>query len=116
MQMFNDMVFRDATTGLVLSSRSAFLAAMLCESSVPVQSPDPSSASTVAPPSRSSLLVTAREAAKMLSVCEKTLWSLTARGEIPVVRIGRSVRYSLADLNHWIEKTKSIGVESLVAV
>lgn len=50
------------------------------------------------------LLLSAREAAKALSVCEKTLWSMTKRGELPVVRIGRSVRYSIDDLKNWIQK------------
>ena len=36
------------------------------------------------------ILVGLREAAKLLSVCEKTLWSLTVpRGPIPAVRFGR---------------------------
>jgi len=38
------------------------------------------------------LLVTAREAAKLLSISEKTLWTLTNRGGIQAVRIGRVVR------------------------
>jgi predicted DNA-binding transcriptional regulator AlpA len=52
------------------------------------------------------LLVKAVEAARLLSVSEKTLWSLTApRGPIPVVRIGeRSIRYSVAALQRWIEQ------------
>jgi len=53
------------------------------------------------------LLLTAREAAKGLNVCEKTLWTLTKNGEIPAVRIGRAVRYDPADLRAWIEKAKS---------
>lgn len=53
------------------------------------------------------LLVSVREAARMLGVCEKTLWSLTVpRGPIPSVRIGRAVRYSPADLQAWIESAK----------
>ncbi|MCY2953426.1 MAG: helix-turn-helix domain-containing protein [Planctomycetota bacterium] len=48
------------------------------------------------------LLLTAREAAKALSVCEKTLWTLTKRGELRVVRIHRSVRYTLSDLQAFI--------------
>lgn len=52
-------------------------------------------------------LVTAREAAKVLGVCEKTLWSIANRGEIPVVRIGRSVRYDPRDLARWVEANKS---------
>lgn len=49
------------------------------------------------------LLLTAPEAAERLRISEKTLWSLTApRGGIPVVRIGRAVRYSVAALERWI--------------
>lgn len=53
------------------------------------------------------LLLSAREAAKALSVCEKTLWTLTQRGDIPVVRIGRAVRYDPRDLRAWIESAKN---------
>ena len=49
------------------------------------------------------LLLTAREAADVLRLSEKSLWSLTSpRGPIPVVRLGRSVRYSVASLEAWI--------------
>ena len=41
------------------------------------------------------LLLTPRQAAKALAICEKTLWSLTKRGELPVVWIGRAKRYSV---------------------
>jgi excisionase family DNA binding protein len=52
------------------------------------------------------LLVTPREAANALSICEKTLWSLTKRGELPAVRIGRSVRYDVTDLQAFINGQK----------
>lgn len=49
------------------------------------------------------LLLTPREAAETLSVCEKSLWSLTApRGPLKCVRLGRSVRYSLDALREFI--------------
>ncbi len=49
------------------------------------------------------LLLTPREAAETLSVCEKSLWSLTQpRGPIRCVRLGRSVRYSLESLREFI--------------
>ena len=44
------------------------------------------------------LLVSPREAAKALAVCEKTLWNLRKRGEIPAVRIGRTVQRVKDDL------------------
>lgn len=50
------------------------------------------------------LLLTTREAARALSLCERTLWSITApRGPLPCVRIGGSVRYSPDDLRAYIE-------------
>jgi len=47
------------------------------------------------------LLLTARDAAKALSVCEKTLWTLTQKREIPVIRMGRAVRYPVDGLRQW---------------
>jgi excisionase family DNA binding protein len=58
------------------------------------------------------LLLTPREAARMLSICEKTLWSLTKRGEIPAVRIGRAVRYDPRDLAAWIKSAKIAKIAS----
>jgi hypothetical protein len=51
----------------------------------------------------SRLLLSAREAAAALSICEKTLWSITRpRGDLPCVRIGRRVLYSVVELNRRI--------------
>ncbi|MCL4190694.1 MAG: helix-turn-helix domain-containing protein [Thermoguttaceae bacterium] len=53
------------------------------------------------------LLLSAREAAKAMAVCEKTLWSNTQpRGTIPCVRIGARVLYAVDDLRAWIEEQK----------
>ena len=53
------------------------------------------------------LLVKPQQAADMLAISPRLLWSLTNRGEVPCVRIGRSVRYDLADLRAWIDGQKS---------
>ena len=58
------------------------------------------------------LLLTPREAAKALSICEKTIYTLTKSGELPAVRIGRSVRYALEDLRAFIERTKKYSQNS----
>jgi len=55
------------------------------------------------------LLLTPRETAKALSICERTLYTLTKRGEIPVVRWGphgRLVRYDIEDLRALIKDRK----------
>jgi excisionase family DNA binding protein len=48
------------------------------------------------------LALTPRQAARALNVCEKTLYNLTRAGEIPVLRVGRLVRYDPEDLRRWI--------------
>lgn len=57
------------------------------------------------------LLITPRQAAQALAICEKTLWTLTQpRGPSPCVRIGRAVRYAPADLEAWIASRKDEAV------
>jgi excisionase family DNA binding protein len=52
------------------------------------------------------LLLTGRQAARLLSISERTLFTLTQEGQIPAVRFGRSVRYDPGDLRRWIESAK----------
>jgi excisionase family DNA binding protein len=54
------------------------------------------------------LLLTPREAAKALAICERTLYALTKTGELPAVRMGRCVRYDLDALKAWIKKSSEI--------
>jgi excisionase family DNA binding protein len=49
------------------------------------------------------LLLSAREAAKAMSISERTLWTLTKEGKIPCVRIKKRVLYNLRELERWIE-------------
>ncbi|QDT51690.1 Helix-turn-helix domain protein [Symmachiella dynata] len=55
------------------------------------------------------LLMSPRQAAAALAISPRTLWSLTAAGKIPHIRIGRSVRYAIDDLQDWIAKRKQGG-------
>jgi excisionase family DNA binding protein len=50
------------------------------------------------------MLLTVRQAAKVLSISERTLFTLTKGGDIPHVRIGRLVRYAPSALQDWIER------------
>ena len=59
-----------------------------------------------APTTPAPFLLTARQTAAALQVCEKTLWALTRDGRLPAVRIGRAVRYDLADVRRFIEAAK----------
>jgi len=49
-------------------------------------------------------LLSRREAAEYLGVKPQTLaaWHVTGRYNLPVVKVGRSVRYRLADLEAWL--------------
>ncbi len=55
------------------------------------------------------LLLNARDAARLLSISERTLWGLTHRSEnpLPYIRIGRCLRYLLSDVHAWIESQRS---------
>jgi excisionase family DNA binding protein len=48
------------------------------------------------------LALTPREAASALSISERTLWALSQSGEIPRIKIGRSVRYRVETLREWL--------------
>lgn len=54
-------------------------------------------------PKSEPLLVDVREAARRLSVCERTVSHMVERGELTPVRIGRAVRFSVSDLRGWVE-------------
>ena len=53
------------------------------------------------------LLLTTRQAAKALAICERSLWTMTQSGTIPCIRLGRSVRYDPGDLRRWIDQQKA---------
>ena len=53
------------------------------------------------------MLLTARQTARMLAISERSLYSITKDGQLPAVRIGRSVRYDPTDIHNWIESAKS---------
>ena len=57
---------------------------------------------------RQRLLIPPRDAARMMSISERNLWTLTKNGEIPAIRVGvRSVRYSIAALEKWIAERQT---------
>jgi excisionase family DNA binding protein len=59
------------------------------------------------------LLVTAREAARMLGVGRTTLYALMNQGQLRPVHIGRSVRIPLAELERFVDTLRSGDVTSL---
>jgi excisionase family DNA binding protein len=49
------------------------------------------------------LLVTVKEAAIRLGIGSTKLREMIARGEIPVIRIGRAVRIAVSVLEEWVK-------------
>jgi excisionase family DNA binding protein len=63
---------------------------------------------TSSPCNGTPLLLTAADASRALSISERTLARLTAAGQLPVVRIGRSIRYSTKTLADFISQRESV--------
>jgi predicted DNA-binding transcriptional regulator AlpA len=53
------------------------------------------------------LMVDCKTASAMLGISLRKLWSLSAGGEIPSLKIGTSKRYAVADLRAWVEKLRT---------
>lgn len=49
-----------------------------------------------------------RDAARALSLSERTLWGLTKDGKIPFVRFGKAVRYPRHLLLRWLEEQSRV--------
>jgi excisionase family DNA binding protein len=49
-------------------------------------------------------LFTIKQVSELLQLSSRTIYSLTAAGDLPAVRIGRSVRYRPADLAAYVER------------
>lgn len=58
-------------------------------------------------PRTDAILVNAKKAAAMLDIGTRTLWARTNTGEIPCIRVGRSVRYKVDDLRAWADACAS---------
>lgn len=50
------------------------------------------------------LAVRAKDAARLLGIGERQVWSLTSAGKIPHVRIGRIVLFPIRDLQEWLSR------------
>jgi len=70
----------------------------------PAAHPVPPGAGIHVPTYETRLLIDSREVARLLGVGRTKTFQMMASGELPTVRIGRSVRVSLAGLHSWIDK------------
>lgn len=51
-------------------------------------------------------LLNDKDAATWLGICPRSLWGLRVSGEIPYVKIKRSIRYDIKDLKAYVERNK----------
>ncbi len=56
------------------------------------------------------LLLKVEAAAKLLSLGRTKMYALIASGEVPAIRLGRSVRVSRTVLRQWVEDRSKQGV------
>lgn len=59
--------------------------------------------STPSTPHPDPILVGMTEAARMIGVSARTLWSMANAGELPTVRIRRRVLFNVAALREWVD-------------
>ena len=52
-------------------------------------------------------LLTRKQAASHLAISERHLWTITQSGGLPAIKIGRLVRYSRADLDAYVARSRS---------
>jgi len=48
------------------------------------------------------------QASELLSLAQQTIYQMVCRDEIPHVKIGRALRFSTEDLEHWLENHKRV--------
>lgn len=65
--------------------------------------------SVPAAPGIDRLLLKLNEAALYLSISPRSLWGAAKAGRIPVVRIGRCMRFDIRDLNSFADANKTTG-------
>jgi excisionase family DNA binding protein len=55
------------------------------------------------------LLIDAKQAARLLAISTRKLWTLTNCGEMPCIKIGRAVRYNVKTLERWVNRREGRG-------
>ena len=53
-------------------------------------------------------LLTPKQTSTYLCISERKLWSMSKNQVLPAVKIGRSVRYDIGDLDDFISRSKRV--------
>ena len=67
-------------------------------------------------PTPAALAVSRREAAAMLGISERLLWTWTNASKIPHVRIGTRVLYPVEQLRRWLDARSGTESDSKLAI
>jgi len=62
------------------------------------------SISTASPQEEQPILITEKEAARLLGVSDRTVWQLRKDGKLRGIKIGAAVRYARSELDRFIEE------------
>jgi hypothetical protein len=54
------------------------------------------------------ILISARQAARALAMCEKRIVTMTKAGDLPCIRNGRRILYDPDDLKAWVQRNKQM--------
>lgn len=49
------------------------------------------------------VLITEKEAARLLLCCERTVWKLRSEGKLRCVKLGTAIRYTRTEIDRFIE-------------
>ena len=64
---------------------------------------------TIGSASDDRILIDIREASRLLSLSERTVFALKADGLLPFVKVGKSLRFRVADLARFAEEQATAG-------
>src|SRR5262245_59140191 len=70
-------------------------------------------AESTPPEQENSLVLQAREAAKRMAISERHLFTMTKKGLLPCVHVGRGVRYRVETIERWIRDSEAADTSRL---
>jgi len=59
-------------------------------------------------------LITIKQAAEHLHLCERTIYRMVSQQEIPFVRLGSALRFSISSLDMWVQSQMKMPAEEPV--
>jgi excisionase family DNA binding protein len=54
-------------------------------------------------------LLDRKETAAYLAISDRHLWAITDRGDLPCIKLGRTVRYAIEDIEAYLKRSRTGG-------